>query len=884
MRRTVPSILLASGVVVFFAALPTAQAPTPTVAADVTFARDIEPIFTKSCWNCHNADAQLADLDLSTREGAIRGGEHGAAIVPGNAEQSKLYRMVAGLDTIQMPMDGDKLAPAEIAAIKAWIDRGAEWAPAASAAPKPAGPNVALAALENMEITPEQRSYWAFKLPVQAPLPAVKNVTHPIDRFLESARAKKQLVAAPRADRRTMIRRAYLDLHGLPPSPAVVQAFVDDNSPDAWTRVIDTLLASPRYGERWGRHWLDVARYADSNGFEQDYDRPNAWRYRDYVIKALNDDKPYHRFLKEQIAGDELDDKSDETLIATGFLRAGPRVLFREKDNPERRWDYVDDLIATLGRGTLGLTANCARCHNHKFDPISQKDYYSLAAALNGWIEIEVPLAPPDQAEAYKKANKEIDEKIAPLRDEIAAIDKWYRDYKKSDYIKSNYPANVQRAVFKNEAERTPGEQLLAAQVLTGGGGNLTEDDIQYLMTAEEQAARKQLTLQIEELNKQRPAPLPMAEIITDGDWRFAPLGRGDETIGCPKCRLPPPDRPNGTYLHEGPGTYEPPPTHFLIRGDPDSKGSLMKPGFITVATYGNPPTELPRPDGRTSGRRLALAEWIGSTENPLTARVIVNRAWYHHFGRGIVSTIDNFGKMGEQPTHPELLDWLAVEFMNGGWSLKKLHRLIMTSEAYQMVSAFDHGGNLKNDPDNLLLWRYRPQRLDAETIRDAILATSGNINLTMGGPAFFPHVPEEVLKTEQTKGRWDNQPDGPDVWRRSVYVYQRRSLPFPMFETFDHPDMNLSAGTRNVSTVPTQALTLLNNPFVVRQAELLAERIAKEAPGDLAKQIDLGYQYGLARTPTELERSLALATVKAGSLVDFTHVLFNMNEFLYMR
>jgi len=385
-------------------------------------------------------------------------------------------------------------------------------------------------------------------------------------------------------------------------------------------------------------------------------------------------------------------------------------------------------------------------------------------------------------------------------------------------------------------------------------------------------------------LDKQRPAALPMAEIVTDGDWRFAPLGRGDETIGCPKCRLPPADRPNGTYLHEGPGKYEPPPTHFLIRGDPESKGSLMKPGFITVATYGNPATEIPRPDGRTSGRRLALAEWIGSSQNPLSARVIVNRVWHHHFGRGIVATLDNFGKMGELPTHPELLDWMAVEFMNKGWSIKQLHRLMMTSEAYQMVSAFDHGGNLKNDPDNHLLWRFRPQRLDAETIRDAILATSGGINLKMGGPAIFPYVPEEVLKTEQTKGRWDNQPDGPDVWRRSIYVYQRRSLPFPMFETFDHPDMNLSAGQRNVSTVPTQALTLLNNPFVLRQADLLAERIAKEAPGDLAKQIELGYQYGLARPPTDLERSLALATVKAGTLADFTHVLFNMNEFLYMR
>ncbi len=887
MRGRVPSIILAVAAAGTLSALALAQAPTPAAppASPVAFARDIQPILEKSCWNCHSADVQLADLDLSTREAAIRGGEHGAAIVPGSADKSRLYRMVAGLESITMPMDGSSLTPAEISAIKTWIDQGAQWDAVAEQAAKPATPAAsnALAALEKMDITPEQRNYWAFKLPVQAALPAApQNLVNPIDRFLESERAKKGLIAAPRADRRTLIRRAYLDLIGLPPSPAQVRAFLDDKSPDAWTRVIEALLASPQYGERWARHWLDVARYADSDGFEQDFDRPNAWRYRDYVIASLNQDKPYNQFLKEQIAGDEMDGKSNETLVATGFLRAGPRVNFREKDNPERRWDYVDDLISTVSRGTLGLTVNCARCHNHKFDPIAQKDYYSLAAALNTWVEISVPLAPAEQAAEHAKANKEIDAKIAPLRKQIAAIERPYRESLKNEYIKKEFPENVQRAVFKAEAERTPGEQLLATQVLTGGG--VTAAQVDKAMTPEELAQKKELLSQIAVLEKQRPAPLDMAEIVTDGDFRFAPNGNGDETIGCPKCRIPPADKPNGTFLHEGPGLYEPPPTHFLIRGDPESRGSLMRPAFVTVATYGDPATEIPRPDGRTSGRRLALAEWIGSRENPLTARVIVNRAWSHHFGRGIVATIDNFGKMGELPTHPALLDWLAVEFMNRGWSLKELHRLMMTSEAYQMVSAFDHGGNLKLDPENLLLWRYRGQRLDAETIRDSILAVSGGINLEMGGRPIFPHVPEDILATEKVKGTWENQPDGPAVWRRSIYVYQRRSLPFPMFETFDHPDMNLSAGQRNVSTVPTQALTLLNNPFVLRQAELLADRVTMEAPNDVAKQIDLGYEYALSRPPTDLERTLALKTVKGASLVDFTHVLLNLSEFLYMR
>lgn len=894
MRRSVPSIILAMVATGSIVALLSAQAPAPsTPPTQVSFARDIQPILERSCWNCHSADLQLADLDLSTREAALRGGEHGAALVPGNAEQSRLYRMVAGLESITMPMEGPKLTPTEISTFKTWIEQGAQWdaAPAAAkAAPaassdRGAAPASALAALENMELTPEQRNYWAFKLPVQAELPQVASpdLSNPVDRSLESVRAKKGLIAAPRADRRTLIRRAYLDLIGLPPTPAQVRAFVEDGSVDAWERVTDSLLASPHYGERWGRHWLDVARYADSNGFEQDYDRPNAYRYRDYVVKSFNQDKPYNQFLREQIAGDELDWKTYETMIATGFLRAGPRVLFREKDNPERRWDYVEDLIATVGRGVLGLTVNCARCHNHKFDPIAQKDYYSLAAAINGWVELQVPLAPRAQAEAYTRANKDIEAKLDALRDQIAKIEKPYRDTLRAEYIKKEYPENVQRAVFKPEAERTPGEQLLATQVLTGGGGG-TPEQIEKLMTPAERAQKKELSTQIAAIEKQRPAPLPMVEIVTDGDWRFAPKGNGDETIGCPKCRLPPPDRPNGTFLHEGPGRYEPPPTHFLIRGDPDSKGSLMKPGFIAVATYGNPPTEIPRPDGRTSGRRLALAEWIASPQNPLTARVIVNRVWYHHFGRGIVATVDNFGKMGEQPTHPELLDWLAVEFMKRGWSIKQLHRLIMTSEAYQMASVFDHGGNLNKDPQNQFLWRFRPQRLDAEIIRDNMLAVSGSINLTIGGPAIFPHVPKEILDTEKVKGRWENQPDGPAVWRRSIYVYQRRSLPFPMFETFDHPDMNLSAGQRNMSTVPTQALTLLNNPFVLRQAELLAQRILIEAPDDPVKQIDLGYEYALARPATDLERSLALETVKNKSLVDFTHVLLNLSEFLYVR
>ncbi|MCH2279997.1 MAG: DUF1553 domain-containing protein, partial [Vicinamibacterales bacterium] len=546
----------------------------------------------------------------------------------------------------------------------------------------------------------------------------------------------------------------------------------------------------PHYGERWGRHWMDVARYADSTGFEQDYVRPNAWRYRDYVINAYNKDKPYNQFLKEQIAGDEVDHVTDETLIATGFLRAGPRVQFREKDNPERRHDYLDDVLATLGRGVLGMTVHCARCHDHKFDPILQKDYYSLQASIFGYVEIDHPLLDRIEAQAYRKANADIDAEVEPLRDQIAAIEEPYRNRLKLELIRERFPENVQRAAEKPAAERTAGEQLLAAQVLSI---NPPRQRVIDALSEDEATRHSELMSLVERLDRQRPPIPPMAEIVTDGDYRFAPDGPGDEVIGCPECRTPP-DVP-GTFLHEPGGPdYAAPPSYFLIRGDPFSPGSAMSPGFLTAATYGDPPTAISRPDGRTSGRRLALAEWIASPENPLTARVAVNRIWHHHFGRGIVRTLDNLGNMGEPPTHPELLDWLAVEFMDRGWSVKELHRLLMTSEAYQMASANDDPAALAADPENQYLWRYRPQRLEAEALRDAIMTVSGEIDLTVGGKPIFPHVPDDVLATSKGKGHWDNQPDGPEVWRRSVYVFRRRSLGFPFFDTFDLPDQNQTA------------------------------------------------------------------------------------------
>src|SRR5436309_1759092 len=726
-----------------------AQAPTPPIS----FVKDVRPIFQTSCESCHG-EAQVSGFDLRTSESALKGGDHGGDIVPGSADQSRLYRRIAGLEQPSMPKEGAALTAQQISLIKTWIDQGAHWdasAPAsASAAPADAS-NAPSAA----------RNYWAFKLPVRAPVPDGSSHINPLDRFLEKARQEKALKPAPRASRQTLVRRAYLDLLGLPPTPAQAAAFVDDTAPGAWPRLIESLLASPQYGERWGRHWLDVARYADSSGFEHDYDRPNAWRYRDYVIRAFNQDKPYDLFLKEQIAGDELDARTDDTMIATGFLRAGPRVAFREKDNPERRYEYLDDLIATTGRGLLGLTVQCARCHNHKFDPIPQKDYYSLEATFFGYVETTHPLVPRAEAEAYDRKVRDIEARQAPLKAEIKKIEAQYEEKVRQDAYR-RFPENVQQAIAKSERERTAGEQLLAQQIIEQV--SVSGRAVDRFLTPAEAARKKELADQIAALEKDRPKPIPVADIVTDGDYRSAPDGEGDDVIGCPKCRIREPSA--DSFLHSGPGRYEAPPSYFLIRGDANAKGSLMKPGFVTVATYGNPPTEMPPADGRTSGRRRALAEWLASSSNPLTARVIVNRIWHHHFGRGIVPTLDNFGKMGDRPTHPELLDYLAVEFMKGGWSIKQLHRLIMTSDAYRMASVYENAGNRERDPQNHYLWRYRPQRLDAEIVRDSILAASGGINLTVGGPPVFPPLPKELL-TSVSHGVWKNEADGPAVWRR---------------------------------------------------------------------------------------------------------------------
>jgi hypothetical protein len=835
----------------------------------VSFSKDIQPIFEASCWKCHGAAIQLSKLDLRTREAALRGGIHGPSITPGNAAASRLFRVVSGAEKPAMPLDG-KLTDSQIETIKRWIDAGAPWEGTATTA------KASATDLEAGAVAPEARNQWPFRKPVRVVVPDV-GTAHPIDAFLLKAMKERGLQPAPQADATTLVRRAHLDLTGIPPSPSEVAEYVNDKSADAWEKLIDRLLASPHYGERWGRHWLDVARYADSNGFEHDFDRPNAWRYRDYVIQSFNRDTPYDVFLREQLAGDELDKVTKDTLIATGFLRNYAKVGFREKDNPEFRYEYLDDMIATIGRGILGLTVQCARCHNHKFDPIPQKDYYKLQASLFGYVEVDHPLTSQEEAEAYRKNLAEVTQRLDEVRAQIRTIEQPYRAVLLQEKYKK-FPANVQAAIATPEAERTPGQTLLANQVIRTV--SVASGDIDRIMKPADLETKNRLLAITRDIERDRPKPIPVAMGITDGDYRFTPDGPGDEPAPGKGVKS---ENIEGSFLHTGEGRYQAPPSYFLIRGDINSHGSLMRPGFLTVATSGDAPVEIPPANRHTSGRRRALAEWLVSGENPLTARVMVNRIWHHHFGRGIVSTIDNFGKMGEMPTNPELLDWLALEFVDRGWSIKQMHRLLMTSAAYKMSSQWANAANFERDPENKYGWRFRSRRLEAESVRDSILAVSGALNREMGGPAVFPELQPEILQ-QMTHGIWRNEKDGPKVWRRSVYIYRKRGLPFPMLESFDLPDQNISCGARVVSTVPTQALTLMNDEFVVRQAELFAQRVSETAPNDPSAQVDLAYKLALGRGPAADEKKLGIEYVSKQDLTGLAHVLLNLNEFVYLR
>jgi Protein of unknown function (DUF1553)/Protein of unknown function (DUF1549)/Planctomycete cytochrome C len=877
--------------------------------------KEVFSILNQKCIQCHGEAVQMAGLDLRRLETMLKGGEKGPAIVPGNAEASPIYRRVAGLDKPRMPMAPmPPLTQQEIATLKSWIERvssptareGVIAQTEPSLAPRPQTQNYMEKATAE-----EDRSWWSFQKPARRPIPNVTDArwkANPIDAFIKSALDQNGLKPAPQADRSTLVRRAYLDLTGILPSPQEVDAFVRDSSPQAYEKLIERLLASPHYGERWGRFWLDVARYADSSGYEHDFDIANAWRYRDYVIKSFNQDKPYNRFIIEQLAGDELDDQDYDSLIATTYYRIGPRVRYREKDNPYYRYEYLDDTIRTTFQGFMGISVNCARCHDHKFDPISRMDYYRTMAMFFGNVEYDHKLAPQEKVVEYEKARKEVEDQVRPLMRKVFEIEAPYR---KAAFEKrlQRFPEEIQIAVRTPEEKRTPGQKLLAAQIVSldvdpdaAANQNVTGlySRQRIKVNDADQAVREKLLDQVEDLLKRMPTQLPMAEGVRDGDYRLTPDGRGDEPLpgkgnrfdyGVACCFLPQPGRP-----------YQPPPVYFAANGidvAEDQKSFVVEPGYLRVFVNGAPPVARPPKNGVSSGRRRALAEWIAAPDNPLTARVMVNRIWHWHFGRGIVATPSNFGKMGSKPSHPELLDWLANEFIRQGWSVKQMSRLIMNSETYKMASGISQAPNLEKDPTNTYLWRFPLRRLEAEAIRDIILSASGQINLQAGGAPFFPAIPKSVRES-YLQGSWVMTKEEPSTWRRSVYAYWKRGLKYPMFEVHDQPDPNVTCEMRNTTTVPTQALTLLNNEFVLIQARHFAERVAREAGDDPAKQIRYLYRIALSREPErkELEQSLAFLQKQReyhatrasvpdsalAALTDLAHVMLNANEFVYIN
>ncbi len=885
------------------------QTPLGAQTAPVS-EKEVLPILAAKCFQCHGADVQMGKLDLHTRGSMLKGGAKGPAVVPGKAEQSPLYRAIAGLDKPAMPaapLPG--LTPQEIAVLKNWIDQGAPWKEVSAAQAAALGTGYG-GDYKEKEITAADREWWSFKKPVRYPVPTVADArwkANPIDAFIKKALDEKGLQPAPQADRNTLIRRVYLDLTGLLPAPQEVDAFVNDSSPQAYESLVDKLLNSSHYGERWARHWLDVVRYADSSGFEHDRDNAEAWRYRDYVIKAFNEDKPYDQFLVEQLAGDEVDNPTQDSLIATAYYRVGPRVRFREKDNPQYRYDYLDDMVATTFRGFLGMSVNCARCHDHKFDPITRMDYYRSVAMFFGYVNYDHPLVPREEAARYEKLKLEADAKIRQLRQQVADIE---GPYKKVEFEKklATLPEDIQLAVKTPEDHRTPGQKLLAAQILTLNPDADAPVRRRIKVSDTDNEARQKLLDQAAALEKSLPQPPPVAEGVRDGDYRFAPDGFGDEPL---------PGKGDravygfvGKYVPDAGDKFVVPPVNFTANGllpyEEEIKQPVVEPGFLTVLKEGNPPvTRAPkRPGYVTSGRRRALAEWIASKDNPLTARVMANRIWGWHFGTGIVPTPGTYGKMGLPPTNPQLLDWLATEFVRQGWSVKQMQRLILNSETYKMASVYYQAANAEKDPTNTSLWRFPIRRLEAEVMRDLILSASGQLNLEAGGPAFFPSIPKSVREGYR-QGRWEMTKEDPSTWRRSVYSYWKRGMKYPMFEVHDQPDTNTTAEKRNITTVPTQALTLLNNEFVLIQSRYFADRVLSAAGNDPARQVKEMYRIALSRNPTpqelddnlsflktqrEAEAAHASGSSAAGAspdlsaLTDLADIVLNTNEFVYVN
>jgi hypothetical protein len=789
------------------------SAGSDSTSNETIFREQILPVVEANCAKCHSGANPASDLSLGTWDTALRGGKHGAAIAPGKSNDSLLMQYVRGEKAPRMPVGG-ALPEATIAALAAAIDR---MQPIAQAAQRDA------------------YAEWLLHAPKTPPIPAVKHkdwVKNPIDAFVLAKLEEKGLTPAPAADRRALLRRVTFDLIGLPPMPEEVDAFLSDSAPDAYQKIVDKLLADSRYGERWARHWLDLARFAESDGFAIDSERPTAWRYRDYVIRAFNADKPYDLFIKEQLAGDELEDKraKSERLVALGFLRMGTweaDANFRT----QLRQDFLNEITTTTGNVFLGLTVGCARCHNHKYDPIPQRDFYRMQAffAATRVDDRAAAFLPVERPDLMQRLRHQYEDEAATANEALKQLE----EKLKQKYIEAKHlkPDDKEAGDFQKALK----------------------DAKDPVYTAEERKAHETVKDRARKANEAAPRYQPVAYSAAD---------------------VVPPDVPAVAD------------TYVLAGGELAAKGEKVEPGYLQCVTGKADAAKIPY-SGDSAGRRGLLAEWIASAENPLTTRVMVNRIWQHHFGEGIIRTPSDFGMNGDRPSHPELLDWLAAQFIEKKWSIKAMHRLMLTSNAYQQAAESPEAKRFAEiDPNNRLLWRMNWQRLESEAVRDSILALSGRLKKTDGGPGVFLNIPADVADGFEFF-KWFPS-DEKDQLRRTIYTFQRRSVVMTMMEVFDGANMSESCARRNVTTVAPQAFTLLNSDFTNTEARHFAERVIELAGPDPERQIDRAFRMALSRPPSRKEIESARATM-AGmeareALARLSLVLFNLNEFMYLE
>ncbi len=898
----------------------------PCAAADASFfEKTVRPILEEHCFDCHGENSSKAKLRLDTTVGILRGGESGEPfIVAGKSAESYLIKRVTHENPKEvMPPKGARLTAAEVAVLRTWVDQGA----------KMPGSEEAAASLKL------KTDHWSFQ-PVKRPAGVG------IDEFVLAKLRGKGLTMSPAADKATLIRRLYLVMHGMPPTPQEVGDFEKDAQPDAFARLVDRVLASPRYGERWARHWMDVVRYADTNGFETNHERKTAFYYRDYLVESLNRDKPYIDFIKEQIAGDALG-----TDAATGFLVAGAYDIIRGNDavlNAMLRQDELADMVNTTGTAFLGLTLGCARCHNHKFDPILQKDYYAMQAVFAGVTHGERPLRKLDAAkelatlqaeetaknvelESFRKrvalagaggrlrvpVNAKLNEETFAAMDALAVrftISASSNGEPCLDELEI-YDANGQnvalaaKGAIASASGTLPGFAMHKLEHINDGK---TGNDRSWISHTAGRGwvridfpAKTRITRIVWSRDREgrftdRVATQYKIEVaaepeqwrtLTSSDDRQPFNGKADPSAFLAQLSAPDAEAARKVLAEIAglkkrlaaisggekgwAGTFtQPGKTHRLYRGEPMQKREVVAPDALSVLGTLGLPVDTPEQQ-----RRVQLAGWIASPQNPLTARVLVNRLWHYIFGHGIVDTPSDFGANGSRPTHPELLDWLADEFVKSGWSIKHIQRLMLLSATFQQSSA-PRADAAKVDADGRLLWRYTPRRLEAEAIRDSMLAVSGALDLKMSGPGFYLM---EVMDTEIVRHYFPKEKYTPTEFRRMVYQFRIRQTTDSVFSSLDCPDGGSAIPRRSRSNTPLQALNLFNSTFVLQQADILAERLQREAGAKHEAQVKLAFRLFYAREPDAFEMSNSVTMLREHGAVAFARAMFNTSEFLFV-